>query len=115
IMKNLESIVSYFIDEKGESVIISYRGTDEGGLELVHDTLIIKGQNTIERTARKQLKAILSDINDNHKNIKNIYIVGHSLGGYEAYQASDEILIGGNERDLSRLKKVINFNGPGFN
>ncbi|WP_248049678.1 leucine-rich repeat protein [Streptococcus iners] len=114
IMKNLESVVSYFIDEKGESVIISYRGTDEGVLELAHDILINKGQNTIERTARKQLKAILSDINDNHKNIKNIYIVGHSLGGYEAYQALDEILIGGNEGDLSRLKKVINFNGPGF-
>lgn len=113
-MQNLESIVSYFVDKKEESVIISYRGTDEDILELLHDAHLLKNRNIIERTARKQLRAILSDINNNYKNIKNIYIVGHSLGGYEAYQASDEILIGGNERDLSRLKKVINFNGPGF-
>ncbi|HFI0507740.1 TPA: leucine-rich repeat protein [Streptococcus suis] len=113
--KNLESVVSYFVDEKEESIIISYRGTDEGISELVHDSNLLRGRNRIERTARKQLRAILSDINNNYKNIKNIYIVGHSLGGYEAYQASDEILIGGDERDLSRLKKVINFNGPGFN
>ncbi|HFI0135002.1 TPA: leucine-rich repeat protein [Streptococcus suis] len=113
-MQNLESIVSYFIDKKEESVVISYRGTDEGILELLHDAHLLKNRNIIERTARKQLRAILSDINNNYKNIKNINIVGHSLGGYEAYQALDEILISGNERDLARLKKVINFNGPGF-
>ncbi|HFI0042545.1 TPA: leucine-rich repeat protein [Streptococcus suis] len=113
-MQNLESIVSYFVDEKEESVVISYRGTDEGVLELLHDAHLLKNRNIIERTARKQLRAILSDINNNYKNIKNINIVGHSLGGYEAYQALDEILISGNERDLARLKKVINFNGPGF-
>ena len=115
------STVSWFRDKqgKGENLVIAFRGTDEGGTvgprsELLHDIQISFNNDKVRYLARNQIKRILSSIVDGDK-IKNIYITGHSLGGYETYYAADEIL-SNDELEFARnkLKKVVSFNGPGI-
>ena len=52
----------------------------------------------------------------NYPDFENIYITGHSLGGYQAINAGDRILEDDNLADIEgKLRRVVNFNGPGFN
>lgn len=53
----------------------------------------------------KKIKSIISN-----KNYENIYVTGHSLGGYESYYGFLEA-----SKSFSELVKgVVNFNGPGL-
>lgn len=52
----------------------------------------------------------------NYPNFENIYLTGHSLGGYQAVNAGDWILEDDKLSDIEgKLRRVLNFNGPGFN
>ena len=58
----------------------------------------------------------MEEVKLNYPNIENIYITGHSLGGYQAINAGDRILEDDNLADIkNKLRRVVNFNGPGFN
>lgn len=92
-----------------KNLIISFRGTDEK-YELLKDDKISWNNSKVPDMAKKQIREIFdSDIIKN-KNYENIYITGHSLGGYEAYYGFLEAsrLLGG------KVKGVVNFNGPGI-
>ncbi|HFR3896583.1 TPA: leucine-rich repeat protein, partial [Streptococcus suis] len=112
---DFHSTVSWFVDKKGENVVIAYRGSDERtdhpnfNNELAVDGKIAKGNSKVDDVARNQLKKILNEVHSKFPNYKNLYITGHSLGGYEAYHGALETV------DLveNRLRQVINFNGPG--
>lgn len=91
-----------------KNLIISFRGTDEGFGELVKDGKILFDLSKVPNIVKQQIHKI-KDILGNEK-YENIYITGHSLGGYEAYYGFLEAskLFG------DRVKGVVNFNGPGI-
>ncbi|HEM5235749.1 TPA: leucine-rich repeat protein [Streptococcus suis] len=97
-----------FIDRQRKNLVIAFRGTDEDGFEWFDDGTILTGNNKQKDNVRKEVRYIIERLKS--ESIDNVYIVGHSLGGYLAYHAADEF-----ETHYSgKLKKVINFNGPGF-
>ncbi|MGQ7336620.1 leucine-rich repeat protein, partial [Streptococcus suis] len=116
-----KSTVSYFIDKYQKNVVISFRGTDEGNKELYSDFLnigIAGEENVMGVTAKVQLGNILKDIQKMYPTYENLYITGHSLGGYLAFQAAD-FIFENKDKFLElgadvKLKRVVNFNGPGF-
>ena len=74
------------------------------------------GNSPQERAAKYQINKIMEEVKLNYPNIENIYITGHSLGGYQAINAGDWILEDDNLADIKdKLRRVVNFNGPGFN
>ena len=123
------STVSYFIDKNKENVIVAFRGSEEkpnrlikfDPLDLDNEAVLgnIKiplGNSPQERAAKYQINKIMEEVKLNYPNIKNIYITGHSLGGYQAINAGDWILEDDNLADIKdKLRRVVNFNGPGFN
>ena len=123
------STVSYFIDKNKENIIVAFRGSDEKpnkpnkfdllGIdnEAVLGNIKIPGGNSPqERAAKYQINKIMEEVKLNYPNIENIYITGHSLGGYQAINAGDRILEDDNLADIEgKLRRVVNFNGPGFN
>ncbi len=123
------STVSYFIDRNKENVIVAFRGSEEKPNRLIKfdplglDTEAVLGNIKIplgnspqERAAKYQINKIMEEVKLNYPNIENIYITGHSLGGYQAINAGDWILEDDNLADIKdKLRRVVNFNGPGFN
>ena len=123
------STVSYFIDKNKENIIVAFRGSEEKPNRLIKiDPLGIDneaglgnikiplGNSPQERAAKYQINKIMEEVKLNYPNIKNIYITGHSLGGYQAINAGDWILEDDNLADIkNKLRRVVNFNGPGFN
>ena len=123
------STVSYFIDKNKENVIVAFRGSEEKPNRLIKfdplglDTEAVLGNIKIplgnspqERAAKYQINKIMEEVKLNYPNIENIYITGHSLGGYQAINAGDWILEDDNLADIKdKLRRVVNFNGPGFN
>ena len=118
------SSVSYF--KNGSNLVIAFRGTDEGW-EKATDLLLPLGNRFAESIARKQIRDILDNVFSKgniykFQEIENVYITGHSLGGYQAYNAFLEM------NELMNLYKnkpdskyrfvknisVVNFNGPGI-
>ena len=107
----VHSDVLWFGNEN--KIVIAYRGTDEiGGRsflnnELVIDLKIALNNTKIREKAAEQIRRIIQNNKD-----KEIYITGHSLGGYEAYIGflESHVLPNG-----TIAKKVVNFNGPGIN
>ena len=91
-----------------KNLIISFRGTDEGFWELFKDGKILFNLSKVPNIVKLQIHKI-KDILGNEK-YENIYITGHSLGGYEAYYGFLEAskLFG------DKVKGVVNFNGPGI-
>ncbi|MGU8019769.1 leucine-rich repeat protein [Streptococcus suis] len=118
---SFESDVSWFSDENRENLVIAFRGTDENvedffgnENELKHDFQIMFNNDKVRNQARKQVFDILSSKSRNLQNVKNIYITGHSLGGYEAYYAAAEILLNDQLKDAKqKLRGVVVFNSPG--
>ncbi|MGQ7396934.1 leucine-rich repeat protein [Streptococcus suis] len=110
------STVSWFVDKTGKNVVIAYRGTDERtdhpnfNNELAVDGKIALMESKVVQIARNQVKKIIEKVHDKFPDYKNLYITGHSLGGYEAYYAALEAISLGN----NRFRRVVNFNGPGF-
>ena len=123
------STVSYFIDKNKENIIVAFRGSEEKPNRLIKfDPLGIDNEAGLgnikiplanspqERAAKYQINKIMEEVKLNYPNIKNIYITGHSLGGYQAINAGDRILEDDNLVDIKdKLRRVVNFNGPGFN
>jgi len=123
------STVSYFIDKNKENIIVAFRGSEEKPNRLIKiDPLGIDneagfgnikiplGNSPQERAAKYQINKIMEEVKLNYPNIENIYITGHSLGGYQAINAGDRILEDDNLADIkNKLRRVVNFNGPGFN
>lgn len=113
----VNSDVAWF--ENGENLVIAFRGTDEKFLELVTDLTILPNQSRAENRAEEQIKAILSKVANEKKTYKNVYVVGHSLGGYQAYYAfikAFEVIKEMNSSALNSVENisVVNFNGPGL-
>ena len=123
------STVSYFIDKNKENIIVAFRGSEEKPNRLIKiDPLGIDneagfgnikiplGNSPQERAAKYLINKIMEEVKLNYPNIENIYITGHSLGGYQAINAGDRILEDDNLADIkNKLRRVVNFNGPGFN
>ncbi|HFU3982293.1 TPA: leucine-rich repeat protein [Streptococcus suis] len=97
-----------FIDRQRKNLVIAFRGTDEAGFEWLDDLKILTGNIKQKDNVRKEVRYIIERLKS--ESIDNVYIVGHSLGGYLAYHAADEF----ETHYAGKLKKVINFNGPGF-
>ena len=122
--------VSYFIDKNKRNIIVAFRGSDEkpnrllkfGSLDneaawgnrlILNNTFL--GRNPQERAAKYQIRKIIDEIRINYPHIENLYITGHSLGGYQAVNAGDWILEDDKLADIeTKLRRVVNFNGPGF-
>ena len=123
------STVSYFIDKNKKNIIVAFRGSDEKPNRLIkYDPLGIDneaglgnrnipfGKSPQERAAKYQIRKIIEEIRLNYPDFENLYITGHSLGGYQAANAGDWILEDDNLADIEdKLRRVVNFNGPGFN
>ena len=122
--------VSYFIDKNKRNIIVAFRGSDEkpnrllkfgpldneaawGNRLILNNTFL--GRNPQERAAKYQIRKIIDEIRINYPHIENLYITGHSLGGYQAVNAGDWILEDDKLADIeAKLRRVVNFNGPGF-
>ncbi len=120
------STVSYFIDKNKKNIIVAFRGSDENPIgSLVNNEAVwgnrlilnntFSGRNPQERAAKYQIRKIIDEIRINYPHIENLYITGHSLGGYQAVNAGDWILEDDKLADIeAKLRRVVNFNGPGF-
>ena len=110
------STVSYFIDKNKKNIIVAFRGSEEVGEALPGNKLVPNARNPQERAAKYQIRKIIEEIKLNYPHFENIYITGHSLGGYQAANAGDWILEDDKLADIeAKLRRVVNFNGPGFN
>ena len=110
------STVSYFIDKDKKNIVVAFRGSEENWEAELGNLDIPWGSNTKERAAKYQIRKIIEEIKLNYSHFENIYITGHSLGGYQAINAGDWILEDDNLADIEgKLRRVVNFNGPGFN
>lgn len=112
----LTSVVTAFYNKIGKQAIIAFRGSDEGDLEVkLHNSFIALSaeDNPQMRIARHQVQKLLETLKDYA--VEKLYITGHSLGGYLAFQAAVEILQSQEkEKYPFTLEQVHNFNGPGF-
>ena len=109
------STVSYFIDKNKKNIIVAFRGSEEVGEAFLGNKLVPNARNPQERAAKYQIRKIIEEIKLNYPHFENIYITGHSLGGYQAVNAGDWILEDDNLADIEdKLRRVVNFNGPGF-
>ena len=117
---NLSSIAMLF--ENDDNYIIAFRGTDEGGPELLADAGLLYNVNPTSELAIQHTKTMIDKILENDKRKYQdsekmgkykIYVTGHSLGGYEAYIGFLEAK--NNNKVKDKVKSVINFNGPGLN
>ena len=110
------STVSYFIDKNKKNIIVAFRGSEEVGEAFPGNKLVPNARNPQERAAKYQIRKIIEEIKLNYPHFENIYITGHSLGGYQAVNAGDWILEDDKLSDIEgKLRRVLNFNGPGFN
>ncbi|MEY8461710.1 leucine-rich repeat protein [Streptococcus merionis] len=100
-----------FVDKSNKNVVIAYRGTNES-VELPQDLGIPVGIIEHKRRVEEQIPIILKMLKSRGIYYENIYVTGHSLGGYLAYHAAAKIAVKQDEKD--KLKKVVNFNGPGL-
>ncbi|MGT2756234.1 G5 domain-containing protein [Streptococcus ovuberis] len=102
-----KSTLAVFKDKHSDNAILSFRGTDEGFLEFLKDSFLLFGVGSYKDAARDQVAEAIVELG----NFKKLYITGHSLGGYQAYQAANKLV---EDTEDSKLEKVINFNGPGL-
>ena len=110
------STVSYFIDKDKKNIVVAFRGSEEENEALFGNRYVPFEKNPQERAAKYQIRKIIDEIRINYPHIENLYITGHSLGGYQAVNAGDWILEDDKLADIeAKLRRVVNFNGPGFN
>ena len=110
------STVSYFIDKDKKNIVVAFRGSEEENEALYGNRFVPYEKNPQERAAKYQIRKIIEEIKLNYPHIENLYITGHSLGGYQAVNAGDWILEDDKLADIeAKLRRVVNFNGPGFN
>lgn len=113
-----EWIVEDYIEEKktlqdtfcattfknGNDIVISFRGTDES-MEWLDDSFIVFFST---HTERKNAKNYVKKIASKYANC-NIYITGHSLGGYLAQIAAGALI-----QAQKQPASVVYFNAPGI-
>lgn len=98
-------------DSKNQkNLIISFRGTDDIPYELIKDVKILFNSSKVPDIVKIQTKKIKSILDEKKLTYDNIYITGHSLGGYEAYYGFLEA----NKLFGDKVKGAVNFNGPGL-
>lgn len=90
----------------GKETIISYKGTDYSFIGWIENFRL-----SYEYPTRTHVKAI-EYLKNNVKLLgdKHLHIVGHSKGGNLAMVSAME----SNDRIFNRIRKVYNFDGPGF-
>ena len=121
----ITSSVSYF--KNGSNLVIAFRGTDEYWEKATDSILLLGTRTAVQDIARKQIRDLLDSIFSlgnlyKFQEIENVYITGHSLGGYQAYYAFLEMnklmnLYKNKPDSKYRFVKninVVNFNGPGI-
>ena len=121
---SIKSTVSYF--KNGSNLVVAFRGTDEAKEKLA-DLAITTDLSMAANMAEEQIEYILNEVTSDRNRykypaIENIYITGHSLGGFQAYNAflkAHEIYNKLKNTPNSLLRfvnniSVANFNGPGL-
>ena len=94
--------------KNGNNIVIAYRGTDSELGEWVNNIVGVGLLNYhSEEGYAKQYAKKITKLYPNC----NIYITGHSLGGYLAQFGASEIIL---NHDANNLKKVAYFNGIGL-
>ena len=107
-----EKSMAVFTLRKGNNIIIAFRGTD---FEALADVVYgITNYHNQEEYADKYVLEILEKYSKMEGNY-NIYVAGHSLGGYLAQTAGATI-----EENISKYKnlklaRIVSFNGIGIN
>ena len=122
---SIKSTVSYF--KNGSNLVVAFRGTDEVKEIFADVTAIPLELSMAANRAEEQIEYILNEVTSDrnpykYPAIENIYITGHSLGGYQAYYAflkAHEIInkLKNTDNNMLRLVEninVANFNGPGL-
>ncbi|HGO8538224.1 TPA: InlB B-repeat-containing protein, partial [Streptococcus suis] len=107
--------ISWFTDKSWKNIVIAIRGTDEA-LELITDSKITDNTDIAKYSIREAMETLGIAISmiSKVRPVKNIYITGHSLGGYLSYHAAYEILTNPTLGAIKNLLTgVVNFNGPG--
>lgn len=98
--------------KKGNDIVISYRGTDFDDIgdwtqDIMYGLIGYAGQ---ENLAQDYAKIVAKHYIEENENI-NIYVTGHSLGGYLA-QIGGAALV--EENYIDNLKEIGYFNGMGL-
>lgn len=111
-----EKSMAAFVLEKDNNVIIVFRGTDT---EVLGDIKYgLKNYHDQEKYAKKYVSDILNEYSSKDGNY-NIYVTGHSLGGYLAQIAGSHVyseLKNNNEKyNTLSLERIVYFNGIGIN
>lgn len=110
--------------KRGKDIVIAYRGTDLTDIAdwLINDAIgyAFKNDTFQDKEAKKYALKIAKAFNEgitNPADQYNIYITGHSLGGYLAQMAASE-LVPVTENGVSsnpyNLKRVVYYNGMGL-
>lgn len=121
--------------QRDDNVVIAYRGSEklitkwltepgnDGWKELIKAENYVKfftdwiigdittgiiGANSQTIPAKNFMKDVLNQIDDK---INNVYICGHSLGGYSVYMGASEGL---RHEKAGKIKKIATFNGFGL-
>lgn len=107
-----EKSMAVFTLRKGNNIIIAFRGTDfEALADVVYGFTNYHNQ---EEYADKYVLGVLEKYSKMDGNF-NIYVAGHSLGGYLAQTAGATMEQNINKYPNLRLARIVSFNGIGIN
>lgn len=107
-----EKSMAAFVLQKDKDLIIVFRGTD---MEWFADFLYgVQNRHNQEEYANKYVLEIMEEYSQKEGNY-NIYVTGHSLGGYLAQTAGAKIAQNIDKYENLELKKIVTFNGIGIN
>lgn len=105
---NLNFNAMTFINDYTKQAVVAFRGTKEDGnlhwVELASNLSILWNGHPQADMARNYI----SRINLLYGQTMDLYVTGHSLGGYLAYEAAEQINLNPN------FIKAYNYNGPGL-
>ncbi|MBE5820617.1 MAG: DUF2974 domain-containing protein [Clostridiales bacterium] len=110
-----EKSMAAFLLKKDNNLIIVFRGTDiDWPTHIVYAT---QNYHSQEQYANKYVLEILDEYCDDGVEY-NVYVTGHSLGGYLAQIAGAKIeqtLVADTKYSNIHLKEIVDFNGIGIN
>ncbi len=106
--------------KRGHDIVIAYRGTDLTDIAewVINDAkYATRNDSKQDAAAKAYAKSIAEYYNSNMKREYNIYLTGHSLGGYLAQIAGSELLpvdSYATSKNLYNVKRIVYFNGMGM-
>ena len=118
VIKTVNDPISGFqaaVYAKDNNIVLAFRGTEFELAQFVQDFIVADGAafawgiNPQLIHVNQFVKSVCNEFG--HK-YTNIYVTGHSLGGYLATMASDELVDRGFD---GKIRKVVTFNGLGLN